>query len=61
MTAYTTAPWHEGHFKSRGAWGRGKLTPTQRDEVHELHRDGWTTKQLADRYGVSAATIRALL
>jgi DNA-binding NarL/FixJ family response regulator len=48
------------YVHERGAgnkWGRGKLTPQQRWDIHQRLEEGESAKALALEYGVRASTI----
>jgi len=48
--------WHRGSLQAQNA----KMTPQQRDEARQRKDEGEPCRDLAQEYGVSAATIRKL-
>jgi len=53
----------EAHLKREGVQKRPlrKMPPEQVEQAAKLYREGWSTTDLAEKFGVAAPTVRATL
>lgn len=52
---------HYGLYSPRANYGHHKLNPQQVAEIRELYRIGWSRKDLANKFGVTFASISRVI